>query len=150
MTPDEKYLERRDRQAAILADVDKTRHSALAADGAANIRWAVATGVTVNGGGIALLASRDLITWGDQAAMSLLVISIVAMLLSGWAFARSSISEAGTVHLSLTERNCEGSDLSAEREELWTAAFRQDSVAGWSGVTGLVAFLAGGRLGIWL
>ena len=150
MTPDDKYLERLDRHAAILADLDKQRHSAITADSGGSIRWAMASGATVNSGGIALLASRPDITVGDQWAMSLLVLSIVALLLAGWMLARSGVSEAGTIHLSLTQRHCEGADLSAESDELWSTMMLQDQIAGWAGVVSLVALLVGGLLGIWL
>lgn len=149
MTPKE-MLDRRDRQAAYLAELDKQRHSALASDGAATIRWAVATGVTVNSGGVALLASRDLITVWDQVAMSLLVASIVGMLLSGWAFARSSISEAAAIHTWLVEQHCDGSDLSVPRKTLRDDSVGQDTFASWAGIASLAAFLVGGMLGIWL
>jgi hypothetical protein len=149
MTPQD-ILERRDRHAAILADLDKQRHSAITADSGGSVRWAMASGVTVNSGGIALLASRSEITMGDQWAMSLLVLSVAALLLAGWSLARSGVSEAGLIHLSLTQRHCEGADLSAESEELWDTMIRQDAVAGYAGATSLVALLVGGLLGIWL
>ena len=69
---------------------------------------------------------------------------------AGWTLARSGVSEAGMIHLSLTQRHCEGADLQAESEELWATMMRQDAVAGFAGAASLVALLAGGLLGIWL
>lgn len=150
MTPDEKYLERQDRHAAILADFDKHRHGALVSEGGASIRWSIAAGITANSGGIALLASRAAVTAGDQVAMSLMVISIFGLLLTGWIDARSNGNTAAAIHVSLTERFASRANLKAERDKLHDLSKKQDRVVTTVGIASICVTLVGGLLGIWL
>lgn len=131
-------------------ELDAAQHIALINERGQLIRWALAVAVTVQSGGIALIASRPDVSTGDQVGMSCLLLGLSCSMLTGWSLAKALSLEASAIDwlfIGSAGNDAESFEQSksdgASSDKLDRAAAR----LAWASVT-LTAL--GGHIAIWL